>query len=92
MATQRVKTLADKWFIGSYRHLQPFPRGNLYYSVRAHLNRSQRQIAALFGVSIHAWRYRERSKRMYHPAEIVALQQLSGLDPNAFIELLKEIA
>jgi hypothetical protein len=29
---------------------------------------------------------------MYHPAEIVALQQLSGLDPNAFIELLKEIA
>jgi hypothetical protein len=53
---------------------------------------TQRRIAALFGISVEAWRYRERSKRLYHIAEVIALQQLSGLDPNAFIELLKDIA
>lgn len=92
MRSTGSQRLADKWFIGSYRHLQPFPRGNLYYSVRARMKLTQRRIAALFGISVEAWRYRERSKRLYHIAEVIALQQLSGLDPNAFIELLKDIA
>jgi hypothetical protein len=83
---------AQKWFIGSYRHLQPYPRGNLYYAVRSHMGLSQSRISALFGVSLRAWQYRERYKRLYHCAEVAALQEVSGLDSHDFIELLKSVA
>jgi hypothetical protein len=83
---------AQKWFIGSYRHLQPYPKGNLYYAVRSYMGLSQSRIAALFGVSLRAWQYRERYKRLYHCAEVAALQELSGLEAKEFMELLKDVA
>jgi len=89
MMTQRS---ADKWFIGSYRHLQPYPKGNLYYSVRQYLGLSQSRMAALFGVSVRSWQYRERYKRLYHVAEVVALKEVSGMSDADFIKLLNDVA
>lgn len=83
---------ADRWFIGSYRHMQPHPKGNLYRRLREQMKLSQRKMADAFGVSWDAWKYRERTKRMYHIAEICALYEASGLTARQFINLLKDIA
>ena len=90
--TEGTVKVADKWFIGSYRHTQPLPKGNLYYAVRTHLGLSQSKVAALFGVTTDRWKYRERVKRMYHVAEVCALRELSGMDDAQFIRLLNDIA
>jgi hypothetical protein len=87
-----VQKVADKWFIGSYRHLQPYPKGNLYYEVRKYMGLSQTRIAALFGCTVRSWQYRERGKRMYHCAEVAALYELSGMDPQTFVQFLKDVA
>jgi transcriptional regulator with XRE-family HTH domain len=87
-----AQNTAQRWFIGSYRHLQPYPKGNLYYEVRKYLGLSQARMASLFGVSVRAWQYRERVKRMYHCAEIAALQEVSGLDAESFMKFLKDVA
>lgn len=93
MANTKVcESTADKWFIGSYRHLQPMPRGNLYHAIRLHHGLSQGKAAASFGVSLNAWQYRERSKRLYHTAEVIALYEWSKMKPQEFIELLRSIA
>lgn len=83
---------AERHNIGSYRHLQPFPKDNLYHRVRRLRGLSQRQMADAFGVSWSAWKYRERVKRMYHVSEVLALMEASELGPTAFINLLKDIA
>lgn len=87
-----AQTTAQRWFIGSYRHIQPYPKGNLYYAVRKYLGLSQGRMAALFGVSVRAWQYRERTKRMYHVAEVVALREVSGMSEVDFMQLLNDVA
>lgn len=86
------KKVAEKWFVGSYRHLQPFPKGNLYYAVRRFMGLSQVKVAALYGVSEQAWRYRERTKRLYHVAEVLALRDLCGMNDADFMRLLNDVA
>ena len=83
---------ANRYYIGSYRHAQPMPKGNLYGTVRRRLGLTMRDMARAFGVSNAAWGYRERTKRMYHIAEICALYEASGLTARQFINLLKDIA
>lgn len=87
-----MQKVADKWFIGSYRHIQPYPKGNLYYAVRSYLGLSQGRIAALFGCSVRAWQYRETTKRLYHVAEVVALKEVSGMNDADFMRLLNDVA
>jgi hypothetical protein len=87
-----VEKYADRWFVGRYRHLQPFPQGNLYLAIRREMNLSQRVISRLFGVTDYQWRYRERTKRMYHVAEVMALYEMSGVTWDRFGEILKSVA
>ena len=84
--------VASKYWCDSYRHAHPYPRGNLYYVVRRHLGMTQTQVAQAFGCTLHAWIYRERSKRMYHLAEILALLEFSGLTTDEYIKLLNDVA
>ena len=84
--------IADKYRIASYRHVAPWPKGNLYLRVRTHLGLSQGRIAALFGCDIRSWQYRERGKRMYHVAEVAALYELSGVDADTFMQFIKDVA
>ena len=81
-----------RWFVGSYRHAQPLPRRNLYEAIRLYCNATQAIMADMFGISVQAWRYRERVKRMYHMAEILALYEVSDMKPEQFIQLLKDCA
>jgi hypothetical protein len=87
-----TKKLKDKYWVGTYRHAMPYPRMNVYYAVRQHLRTSQAHAAKLMGVSPAAWRYRERTKRLYHVAELLCLQELAGMSNGAFIQLLKDCA
>ena len=84
--------LKDKYWVGTYRHAMPYPRMNVYFAVRHHLNATQAHVAKLIGITPAAWRYRERGKRMYHVAELLCLQELSGMTNGAFIQLLKDCA
>lgn len=85
-------TIASKFWIGTFRHAMPWPRGNVYRNVRMMLGLSQSQAAKAFGVSVASWKYRERMKRMYHVAELLALHELSGLTADNYLKLLKEVA
>lgn len=77
--------------IGHY-HTLPQSKGNLYQAVRRILGLSRNELGRVLGITETQLRYRERSKRMYHPCEIVALHSVSGLSPNDFIKLLNDIA
>lgn len=83
---------SDKYWIGNYRHAQPAPKANLYWRLRARMGLTQRKAAALYGVSVQAWRYRERFKRMYHIGEILALHDMSGMSHAEFAKLMSECA
>ncbi len=85
-------TVAERWFVGRYRHLQPYPQGNLYSAIRQYMGLSQRKCAALFGVTEQQWRYRERVKRLYHVAEILALADFASLTPEQLYQLLNDVA
>lgn len=85
-------SIADKHFVGKYSHQQPLPKGNLYNAVRRHLGLSVAGACKAFGVGLTAWTYRERSKRLYRIAEIVALQELSGLSNDDFVKMLNDVA
>jgi DNA-binding XRE family transcriptional regulator len=74
----------------SFRHAQPWPRANVYRMVRMRLGLSQAKMGVAMGISTNAIIYRERTKRMYHPMEIIALKEISNLDWQAFGELLEE--
>ncbi len=77
--------------VGHY-HTLPSPRGNLYQAVRKILGISRANMAKHIGISEESLRYRERTKRVYHLCEMVALQQVSGLSADKFIQLLNDIA
>ena len=77
--------------VGHY-HTLPQSKGNLYQAVRRHLGLSRAQMCSMVGISEAQLRYRERTKRMYHPCEVVALQQVSGLSADEFMQLLNDIA
>ena len=72
-----------------YRHARVMPKDNLYALVRRTLGLSQREAARQYGISHKAWIYRERSKVMYWPLEIHALQQLSGASNDEMIKMIK---
>ncbi len=77
--------------VGHY-HCLPSPRGNLYQAVRKILGISRANMSKLVSISEESLRYRERTKRVYHLCELVALQQVSGLSPDQFMQLLNDIA
>jgi hypothetical protein len=49
-------------------------------------------MCGMVGITEAQLRYRERTKRMYHLCEMVALQQVSGLSADEFMQLLNDIA
>ena len=77
--------------IGHY-HTLPQSKGNLYQAVRKHLGLSRVDMGKMIGITEAQLHYRERAKRMYHPCEVVALQQVSGLSADDFMQLLNDIA
>lgn len=92
MTIKRATALREKYWVGNYRHAMPYPKCNVYLRVRQHLQASQTYAAKLIGITPTQWRYRERSKRMYHVAELLCLHELSGLAPREFLNLLSECA
>jgi hypothetical protein len=80
----RIKT-------GHY-HTLPQAAGNLYQAVRKQLGLTRSAMATLLGLQDEQLRYRERFKRMYHPCEVAALQQASGMTWDEFGKLLNDIA
>jgi hypothetical protein len=92
--SQRVQAsmYGDKWWVGCYRHAMPYPKDNLYRRWRVAQGITQRRAAALFGIGEQAWRYRERQKRMYHLAEVLALFDASGMSHKDFFKLLNDCA
>lgn len=78
--------------IEGYRHNLPVKRGNLYRSIRHKLGLSRTAMAALLGIKSDSVRYRERMKQLYHPAEVVVLWKISGMTPEQFMELMRDIA
>jgi hypothetical protein len=90
--TVKAQMVNEKWWVGNYRHAMPFPNDNLYRRIRAEMKLTQKRAAALFGITEQAWRYRERMKRMYHLAEILALLDASGMSHKDFIKLMSECA
>lgn len=85
-------TIADRYWVGRFQHAQPWIRGNIYFGIRKHMGLTQQAIAARFGISLEAWRYRERMKRLYHPPELLALLEFSGLSDSDFIKLIRDIS
>jgi transcriptional regulator with XRE-family HTH domain len=86
------KGIPSNPFVGNYRHAQPLPRGNPYLAIRQYLGLSQARIGALMGISQKQVQYRERTKRLFHVGELVVLQQVSGMDDQSFMKLLRDIA
>jgi hypothetical protein len=81
-----------KWGVEGFNHAQAYPKGNLYHAVRQLRDETIVGMAQSFGVSAKAWTYRERVKRMYRVAEIMALYEASDLSPEQFMKLLSKIA
>ena len=77
--------------VGHY-HTLPQSKGNLYQAVRRHLGLSRDQMGKAIGITEAQLRYRERTKRMYHPCEVVALHVISGMTWDDFGKLLNDIA
>ncbi len=77
--------------MGHY-HTLPQSKGNLYQAVRRHLGLSRAQMCSMVGITEAQLRYRERTKRMYHPCEVLALQAISGMTWEEFGQLLNDIA
>lgn len=75
-----------------YRHNLPIKRGNLYQAIRHRLGLSRVAMAALLGIKPDSVRYRERQKQLYHPAEVVVLFSVSGMTPDDFLGLMRDIA
>ena len=90
--TDRLKELYAANHRARYKHTIRRPKGNLYYAIRKRLGLTQRHAAKLLGLTREAWQYRERSKLMYWPLELVVLAKLGGLTPDEFMQLLNDIA
>lgn len=87
------KVKIDFKFYGDlgYHHAKRDRGGNLYRAVRQILKLNQKQASEIIGISIRSWGYRERTKRLYNPGEILLLQVISGLTPTEFMDLLNDI-
>lgn len=66
--------------------------GVLYKLVRHKLGLTQRQFAKVLGISYAALFNRENRKRVYTVGEILALQRISGIEPNEFWQILEAVA
>ena len=74
------------------RHAYKGARGNLYMSIRHLLGLSREKFCAHTGITKHTLMYRERVKVLYNLQEVVELYEISGLTPDEFMELLKDVA
>jgi hypothetical protein len=90
--TDKLKQLYAENHRARYKHTIRRPKGNLYYAIRKRLGLTQRHAAKLVGITREAWQYRERSKLMYWPLELVVLAKLGGLSADEFMQLLNDIA
>lgn len=66
--------------------------GALYRTVRARLALSQEQLGRLLGLTRDAVMSREVRKRQFTLGELIKLQEVSGLQPAEFWELLVQTA
>ncbi len=66
--------------------------GILYKIIRSRLGLTQTQLGALIGCSQSAIVNRESKKRLYSIVELVELYALSGMTPEEWVNLMKEIA
>ena len=90
--TEKLRELYQANHRARYKHTIRRPKGNLYYAIRKRLKLTQKHAARLIGITREAWQYRERSKLMYWPLELVVLAKLGGLNAEEFMELLNDIA
>ena len=88
----------DRMNTGDYNKIarnirkQRLDRGVLYKAVRSIVGLSQSEFAPLIGTSRDCIVQRERSKRLYSLAELVALQRITGYDDAAWCSLIRELA
>ena len=75
--------------IAGMRHQRIKPGDNLYAIARRTLGITQSEAARRLGINHKAWGYRERTKVMYWPVEIVALKDIMGATSDEIIEMLK---
>lgn len=66
--------------------------GVLYKLVRSRLGISQEAMGRLLGCSRYCILHRERTKHVYSLEELVALQELTGIDGPEWWALIKEVA
>jgi hypothetical protein len=77
--------------IGHY-HTLPMSKGNLYQAVRKLTGLPRSRFCELIRITEQQLRSRERTKRVYHMCEVVALQAVSGITWEEFGKLLNDIA
>lgn len=66
--------------------------GLLYKIIRSRLGLSQTAMGRLIGCSLYAIINREAKKRIYTVGEMVTLYEVSGMTPDEWVALMKEIA
>lgn len=66
--------------------------GILYKIIRSRLGLTQKQLGDLIGCTQSAIVQRESKKRVYTIGEMVELLELSGMTPDEWVTLMKEIA
>lgn len=89
---ENVKMTPKYPFIGSYRHMAPYARGNPYYQVRKRMGLTQAALGALMGCTWQAIQYREKSKRLFHIMELVVLADIAEMSDTDFMKMLRDIA
>jgi hypothetical protein len=89
---ERMKRQRSARIKTGHYHTLPQSAGNMYQAVRKHLGLTRAAMSTLLGLQDEQLRYRERFKRMYHPCEVAALQQASGMSWEEFGKLLNDIA
>jgi hypothetical protein len=77
---------------GHHRHAIVRGIGNPYREVRRILGINQTKAGEILGITRFAWQYRETRKALFYPAEMCALQLISGLTWEEFGQLLNDIA
>ena len=77
---------------GKYRHEIQGWLVNPYKAVRLHLRWPVHQMASFLGLTTDALKYRERTKQSFYLLEIVMLFEVSGMTPEEFVEMLRDIA
>lgn len=77
---------------GRYRHEIQGWLINPYRAVRLHNKWTFRRMCELLDLKPHALKYRERIKQSFYLLEIVMLFEVSGMTPEEFVEMLRDIA